>query len=239
MRKLTALLFLLTTYSYSQNYVNVPVENTYVPFGFDSNDYSEVVIHGWLPNDCYRFPTASYQINGSFIDINVGAYYFAPQGEACLMVIDPYTLTVKLGVLPSGHYQIRVNANTDFEHYSKINILESPNEHVDQHKYAKVEIIEPVIGQRAVLIKGYNPSPCFELKAINIIPNGVDTYSILPIMRLNLHGGDYCPAKMQKFEYYVEIPTEIQRDNVLLHVRSMGGRSQNFIYNAELSWQYP
>ena len=80
---------------------------------------------------------------------------------------------------------------------------------------------------RIVELKGYNPSDCFQFDRVELVSNKEDVYSVLPIMK---KVSDFCPMKMVPFSYEVEIPDDLPRKNILLHVRSMDGRSVNHLF---------
>ena len=56
--------------------VQVPIEDVYAPAGFDSNDSSEIIITGFLPNLCHKAPKTEVVINGNNIDIKVTALHY-------------------------------------------------------------------------------------------------------------------------------------------------------------------
>ena len=41
---------------------------------------------------------------------------------------------------------------------------------------------------------------------------------------------EFCPMKMVPFEYEVEVPNNLEKEKILLHVRVMDGRSVNSLY---------
>jgi hypothetical protein len=240
MRVLFALAFSFSVFA--QNYVAAPVENIYIPMGFDANDQVEIIVHGWLPSTCYHSPQYSVKKIAATrpgdkpkIDIKVGAIYQRPSSGFCLQMIDPYTIKVELRQLKAGNYDIRVNGKTRYEKRSSLYIdSTSEDAPLDEYHYARVEFIEPVIGHRAVLLKGYNPSECMVLDRIDYKYNNKDTIAIMPIMK---QVREFCPMKMTKFEYLFEIPSEIDAKRFLIHVRAKSGRSVNMIYSNALSTQ--
>jgi len=207
---------------------DVPVDNLFVPNGFDSNDNSEVIISGYLPNLCYKSPSTKMAIKGNEVKISVKALYSAPANFMCGEMIVPFIQKVSLGLLEKGLYKITVNQNGPGATQEKLKVSESSSDAMDDHLYASVDYVEKMgMGARTVTLKGYNPSDCLELEKIEYIHNGKDTYSILPIMRKIR---DFCPMKNVPFAYEFEVPTELKANKVLLHVRSMDGRSVNTIF---------
>lgn len=205
--------------------VNVPVDQLFIPQGFDSNDNVEVVVSGHLPNLCYKSPYIRIvSKNDKEIVLKVEATYQAPADQSCAEMIVPFLETFSLGILDSGNYKVKVNALADAGQNANLKIAEATSNAVDQFIYAQVDYIEKSSSSRTVILAGYNPSECLELEKIVVEHNGKDTFSILPIMRQT---SDFCPMKMVPFKYEVEVPKVLAADIVLLHVRSLEGKSVN------------
>lgn len=209
--------------------VQVPVEDIYSPVGFDTNDTSEVVITGWLPNLCHKNPMTKTTINGKNIDIKVTALHYHVSNPFCPEMIVPFTETVKLGLLDKGQYKITVNGKSVFEKKSSIKINEARSSAVDNHIYANVDYVDTQIDETkdVVALKGYNPSDCLVLDEVKFVSNKNNAYSVLPVMK---QLRDFCPMKMVPFSYEVEVPKTLNKQKVLLHVRVMDGKSVNTIY---------
>lgn len=208
---------------------DVPVDHVFTPAGFDSNDNAEVVVTGFLPNLCYKAPKSVVSVNDGKISVSVKAIKKVVPMGFCANVIVPYVEYINIGVLDKGKYQIAVNEKSNWEKKSSISIAEASSNSIDDAVYASVdEISFGDEGSRKVLLKGYNPSDCFELKEIVIMDNGVDTYSVLPKMK---QVRAFCPKKMIPFSYEFEVPEKLEADKVLLHVRVMDGRSVNAFFN--------
>jgi hypothetical protein len=205
----------------------VPVDHIYVPTGFDSNDSSEVIVTGFLPNMCHKSPSHKVEINGDKINIKVTSLYYHESNPFCPEVIVPFTESVTLGVMDKGNYQITVNGKSPWTKKAKIMINESTSNSVDEHQYAYVEYVEKEEASRVVTLKGYNPSDCFVLDKVDFISNKKDTFSVLPKLK---QIREFCPMKMVPFEYEVTVPTGLSAEKVLLHVRTMDGTSVNRIF---------
>lgn len=209
----------------------VPVDHVYSPIGFDSNDSTEVVVEGFLPNLCHKSPKTKVEINGDTINIKLTSLYYDSTTYFCPEMIVPFTETVSLGLLDKGNYKIVVNGKTPYEATSKLKIAEATSDAIDEFTYAYVDYVEKAApASKTVKLKGYNPSDCFALEKIDYVSNGEDTYSILPKMK---QIRDFCPMKMMPFEYEFKVPNELQRSKVLLHVRTMYGKSVNTVFANE------
>jgi len=206
----------------------IPVDHVFSPKGFDSNDTTEVIVSGFLPNLCHKVPESKVQVTGNKINITLTALKYEIDNPFCPEVIVPFFEVVKVGLLDKGKYEVLVNGSTMYERKSDITINEASSDAVDEYIYANVDYIEKTEGSRVVSLKGYNPSDCFELDGVKVVSNGADAYSILPKMK---QVSDFCPMKMVPFNYKVTVPTDLKADKVLLHVRSMDGKSVNSIFS--------
>jgi hypothetical protein len=207
----------------------VPVDHIYTPSGFDSNDNTEVVVTGYLPNLCYKAPNSVISVKDGKISVSVKAMRRDNGLAFCTLIRLPFTESVNIGVLDKGQYQIAVNEKTNWEQQSKIAVTEAVSNSVDEVVYANVDKVERLSDDsRTVVLTGYNPSDCFELKEIVVKDNGSDTYSVLPKMK---KVRDFCPKKMIPFNYKFQVPETLAADKVLLHVRVMDGRSVNAFFN--------
>lgn len=204
----------------------VPVNHVFSPTGFDSNDSSEIVISGILPNLCYKSPSSAVTVNGKNIEVEVTSLYH-PE-VACPEMAVPFTETVHLGVMDKGNYKITVNKKSQFQIASSIKIAESTSNSVDDFNYAYVDYVEKELGSNIVKLKGFNPSDCFVLDKVDYVSNGSDTYSVLPKMK---QVSSFCPMKLVPFSYEFEVPKELNAPKVLLHVRTMNGNAVNSIFN--------
>lgn len=212
---------------------SVPVDHIYSPAGFDSNDNAEVVITGILPDLCYKAPKSTVSLKDGKINVAVKALRKNNGMAFCTLIRLPFTEVVNIGVLDKGKYSIAVNEKTASELSGKLSVSEARSNSIDDVIYANVEKVERLDNdKRTVLLKGYSPSDCFELKEIEVRDNGVDTYSVLPKLK---QVREFCPKKMIPFTYEFEVPERLNVEKVLLHVRVMDGRSVNtFFSNAPL-----
>lgn len=208
---------------------SIPVDHIYVPSGFDSNDNAEVIVTGILPDLCYKAPRSTLIIKDGKISVGIKALRKNNGLAFCTLIRLPYTISVNIGVLDKGKYNLAVNEKTNFELDGKLTIAEAQSNSVDDTIYANVEKVErPDNEKRTIQLKGYSPSDCFELKEIEVKDNGTDTYSILPKLK---QVREFCPKKMIPFTYEFELPERLKSDKVLLHVRVMDGRSVNAFFS--------
>jgi hypothetical protein len=232
MKALILLLALFSLVSYAGTPVKtlVPVDDVYSPIGFDSNDNSEVIVSGWLPNLCHKTPMTKSEIKDGKIHITVTALKYDNTNPFCPEMIVPFVKSVDVGILDKGIYEIVVNGKTPYQKNSKIKISESSSNALDDHIYANVHYVDKSHGTKVVSLKGYNPSDCLVLDEVKFVSNEVNTYSVLPIMK---KVRDFCPMKMTPFAYDVEVPKSLSVNKVLLHVRGMDGTSVNSLLHLE------
>ena len=225
------LLFSFNTIASTPTEVLTPINNIYTPKGFDSNDNAEVVLTGYLPNLCHKSPKTRVEIDGNTINVTVTSLKYTASNPYCNQVLVPFLKTLDLGILEKGKYEIVVNGESTHQHKRILSIAPHHAGSIDEYIYPAVEFIEKNHHNNTIRITGYNPSDCFVLDRIEVVDNSVDTYSVLPVLkRVN----DFCPLKMTPFSYEMEVPTEIDRSLVLLHIRSMNGNSINTLFDYTL-----
>lgn len=204
-----------------------PVDHVYSPKGFDTNDDTQVIVSGYLPNLCYKAPQAEVSLVGKTIAVTVKAL-LNEDVELCAQMVVPFLLPVSVGVLDKGTYRVVVNGGSRFERTSSIQVVESASSAVDNFVYANLDYVEKAPGSRRVLLKGYNPSDCFVFDRIELISNERDTFSILPIMK---QVRESCPMKMVPLTIPADIPASLDPEQILLHVRVMNGKSVNALFD--------
>ena len=201
----------------------IDIENVYIPKGFDSNDNVEIVVEGQLPNLCHQVPKIKANISKNKIQLKLTSLFYGNRDYYCPPAIVPFLVTANLGVLKAGTYDVMAN-NEGGRLRKVLEVSVAPTTSIDDHIYANVDYLEKNMGENFITLKGYNVSDCFELDRINFGSNGTDTVSVLPIMK---QVNDFCPRKMTPFEYTVEVPRDVNEKKVLLHVRTMNGKSYN------------
>lgn len=207
--------------------VVIPVEKVFAPQGFDSNDQTEVVISGILPNLCHKSPITKVKIKGTTAYVTVKALKYDETNPFCPEVALPFLRSVNLGVLDKGLYKVVVNGGTPFEKKAEIGVAESSSDAVDDHIYANVGHVEQLGAGGEIEMKGFNPSECLQMDKVEFVDNGSDVYSVLPIMK---QVSTFCPMKMTPFTIKAKVPKKLRAKEVLLHVRAMEGKSVNALY---------
>ncbi len=200
-----------------------PVKHLYVPQGFDSNDAVEVVVTGHFPNPCFSRNTVMVDVVEDRIKVEVTALLSADK-KSCPDMAVPFKEVVSIGNLQGGDYQISVNDVLE----DKISIGEADSNAVDDHLYAAIDNLDS-LGGGNYMLQGWRYSPCIELDKIQVISNGKDTLSILPIMK---QVSNFCPMKMTPVSYPVKLDVSgLKSKEPLIYVRTMDGKSFNSILN--------
>ncbi len=127
-------------------------------------------------------------------------------------------------MLPAGNHPIAVNVKQPSEMRGtlKVEATHAPAPPSDAHVYANVTRVNYKNG--ALTLLGTNPTDCFESDRVELISNGVDTYSVLPILKQVKQD---CPRRDTPFAISATVPSELAMENLLLHVRIMNGKSFN------------
>lgn len=101
--------------------VVVPINEAFVPGGFDSQSDSFVVVSGIFPNGCYRWKNAEVKNVSEYVH-EVTSHALVNQGM-CLMVLVPFSKDVRLGRLQSGNHALRF-LNGDGTYMEKTLVIE-------------------------------------------------------------------------------------------------------------------
>jgi hypothetical protein len=213
---------------------DVLVEHVFIPKGMDTNDLSAVVVFGWLPSPCYQ----SLQGKTNFIGktIQVSAQAFKAPDRICIPMAVPYLSTTTLGILERGEFLVQFQNQRNAFVDAGILSIETPKaDTIDNFIYAHVERVEANEDASKITLSGRNPSDCFELDHVENIFNGSDAYAVLPIMKQVKAD---CPVKMVPFRYEIDISQQKKGKRVLWHVRSLGGKAINVVWDAQYGFLY-
>lgn len=207
----------------------VIVNDSYTPVGFDSNDNVEVTISGVLPNACHDDPIIDVTTDESNkeIVINAMALHYMPGNTLCPERAVPFVRTIELGVLQAGNYQVMINPDSDEQLFDDLRITMATTPNPDEYRYADVDQVITHPRSDKIVLKGTMESECFGIEKVRILDDGEDTYSIQPI---TVQKQELCPLKIMPFSYDVKIPDDLDKEKVLLHVRSRGQESFNVIF---------
>ncbi len=210
----------------------IPVQKVYTPEGFNSNENSQIVVTGTLPNLCHKSPLVKKQITDKEIKIELTSLSYDVTNTYCPEAILPFEKTIDLGELEEGNYNVVINEGTQVQQEEKL-IVESAdpvngNENLIYANITDIQISED--DPTAIRLKAYNPSTCFEIDEIKINSDQNGTYTVSPILKQR---DEFCAYKMVPFDIDIKLPIQEGDENILLHVKTMDGDSINRIINPQ------
>lgn len=233
MRKTVSLIALLTLSAIAQaansRIVTAPVDQLFIPSGFDNNDNIEVVVTGKFPNPCFIKNQVEVNVKGSKVLVKVTALQREVGIPAsCPPIPVPFKEEITIGNLQGGKYQVIVNPGTEYALKEKLEVKVSTSGSVDDHYYAIVDHIDlgftGGLGGSAILVAS-SPSSCLVFDRLEYLSNGKDTISVLPILKKI---SNRCIERNERFEVDLNYDlASFKSQKVLLFVRSMEGKAVN------------
>ncbi len=217
--------FLLATAAFSlTETVTIRPTQVHVPMGFDSNDNAEIIVTGLMRDTCHRRPTGKVHVNDREITVDMKADKVSGRGVYCIKAMVPYMVSVPLGQLDEGRYNVLVETTETVKSHS-LQIGSPSSASIDNFTYANVTSITKNVESGSITLIGEHPSNCMEIERVEVIANETkDTMSVLPIVTKT---GDECNLVMTPFS--VEVPLEPSTTNsVVFHVRKLDGTAINF-----------
>ena len=179
-------------------------------------------LRGILPNLCYGSPSAQVEVVDNQINVKVQADYSSNHGDFCPEVIVPFEEKIEVGMLDRGEYDILVNQKSRWNMEDKIRVQASQGNALEEDRAHVNHMIQSDDNPNVIYLSGFRPSDCFEIDEIEYVDNGKNSYSLIPRM-VQVRG--FCPMKMVPFNAEWEIPNDLNADKVLIHVKSLGGKS--------------
>lgn len=223
---------LASAFSFSYNNqpeeVLAPIDNIYVPHGYDDNDNIEVVVKGTIANSCYKVGQAFVikDIKSRTITIGVKAYFYS--GAMCTPIITNYTRTVNLGLLESNVYDIKALNNPAVVKPLSVAVATSASS--DDYMYAPVNYADIDIqttGEKLLTLEGIFPRTfvgCVILDKVLSYLNPQDVVVVLPIIQIV--DDKRCDNHSLRFKHTMLLD-ETFETNGLIHVRTLDGQSYN------------
>lgn len=215
------LLFCIT--GFSGNTSTLSFNHVYAPNGFDSNDNLEIFVEAVPPTLCSKILPAMISVEEGTIHIGLSYEELRPN---CSGPAIPVLETIKLPELTAGAYNIIVN-NDVSKATNLVVAPHKPQSAIDDHIYPMVYDIEKFSADNSILLKAYNPSDCYQFEGYEVMSNGKDSFSVLPKLQ---QVRDLCPMKLTEFEVEIKLPETLSRKKVLLHIRSIHGKSFNRLF---------
>lgn len=210
--------------------VPAPVEQVFVPVGFDSNDDAEVVVHGHFPSSCYKLGPIKSDVDFASrrIVVRVSAWFY--RDGICHAMRVPYVASVKLGPLLDGDYTVRVSGVEAVS--ATLPVTPATSSNPDDFIYAPVETVELTAddaGRPAVRLAGTAPvmdDGCLLLTETKIARTDT-VFVVLPIARIERDLSLCATVPSRRFSAVVTLPEDSGAGDFLLHVRVLAGQSIN------------
>lgn len=211
------------TFADAQDVVIAP-SDIHIPQGFDSNDKNvAILLTGVLPNSCIQQPTGHAKVIGQKITVDIEAKEFSDL--VCIQMLVPYLVTVPLGQLKPGSYNVVVNEGKDSEKDGVLLVDKPSSQNIDNFTYANVTTVEKVPGRAAIRLNGVHPNSCMNIDRVEVVANDSgNTYAVLPIVKQDQPD---CDRVIKPFVYDLAVPVTMPNEVVVFHVRTFNGNAIN------------
>lgn len=197
----------------------------YLPDGFDTNDFVQVVGEGVFRNSCYR--PAAVQVDVDHVGKKIMLRPYAYQYDGfCLQVLVPYDQTLDVGFLKRGTYQVVQKAMGAETVLGDVKVRMATNALPDDYLYAPISqaYFENRPGKGAtVKLAGAFTNSCMKLADVRV---SVQPKVLVLQPVSDLDDRDDCVEGSFPFEREVRIGN-LKEGRYLLHVRSLNGKAVN------------
>lgn len=199
---------------------------SYIPRGFDSNDFVQFVAEGFFRDTCSRWAWTDVKVDHQAKIVYVTPMEYRYQGP-CLELIVPHNEVINVGILKVGNYKV---VQADGSRLGDIIVQESRVNTPDDYLYAPVSQAYAYAknGRLSVTISGAYTNECYRLGQIASVvePNVI----VIQPMTERLYPFVPCRNGRFTFEKSVEVKG-VKPGRYLLHVRSLDGKSINTIFD--------
>ena len=148
-------------------------------------------------------------------------------------MIVPWTTTVSVGVLKSGHYKVQVQKSLRAtKGFGSFPVAVSTSKSIDDHFYAyvtNVMVRENANREASVTISGSYSMDCIYLKDVMVVKHKADVINVLPIV--DTHKDKACAHLFVPVPFHktIHLKKALTEKATLFHVRSMNGQSLNYV----------
>lgn len=221
--------------------VELSLEKVFVPeSGFDDNDRVEVVVHGTLPNGCYKLSNSSVKRSEGGSDLTVEQYALKSEDGVCAseatlppsMAFEvPFTKVIELGQLKAGSYRIHYGSIRNGIQVRNMNVAHAPAPTPDTLPYAAVTtlVVSDIFAAGAevkVTLTGLLNSTCTELAKNVLVQKGKDVIVLLPTLKVN--ESVECKPAQVPFAKVIDLG-RLAKGQYLIYARSMDGSSLSHV----------
>jgi len=211
---------------------NPPIKEVYVPYGFDDNDLTQVIVEVEFRDTCEEIGRAAiipHDQEPNVLMVYVEAH---KRDGFCLQILNRQIKVVDVGILPEGNYKIR-SYNELSREFSDLRVRRAKSSRIDDSTYAPVDSMiiqnDPLGLRRMITLSGTFTNTCLNFESITIAKTRKNLIEVLPVVRID--EGD-CKEKDTPFLVHQAIPDfegerEIKTGRYLFHIRTMNGGSFN------------
>ena len=199
----------------------------FAPTGFDSNDNAQIVLFGVFNDVCHKLAPVDFTIDQTKQKIYVNLQAYTTKICAEIWVDLPYSVTLNLGALQKGKYQIYLkDASGKYNLSNSLPIAEARlNGSTDDHTYAQIDDIQVLKTSdpttKQLILNGTVNNTCLALDEVQVNFTVGNIYDVLPI--LTRITGE-CTAASIPFQKTI-ILNQVPASPTLVNIRSMGGQS--------------
>lgn len=206
--------------------VDVAIAKAYIPKGFDTNDRTQIMIEGALPNSCYRLGATEVHRDEAKSRIFIVQHAYLYKDTKCLMVLIPFNKTVDIGILSHGTFLIIDGHSAEF--LGNLSIAPSLTAGPDDYLYAIVDDVRlgGIDSVPSLTVRGTLPK-CWQIEETRLIVESDDVITILPIASRN----NECTKTTIPFVSSVKIPSDLKKGRYMVQVRSLNGLSVNKLFD--------
>jgi len=212
--------------------IPLPVDRTFIPRGYDTNDGVQLVVEGSFKNLCYQLGATRSGVDKTNHTIYVKLMADEFSGN-CPDSPSRFHHVFYLGRLPEAGNYIILDLSTQ-QKIGKINVTQAPEEGPGTDDTIYAPLLDAVLlkqkGKDVLFVRGVFSSSCQSLGEVTFKVNG-DVVIALP--SVDFQRTPDCKLGEFAFEKTVPVDTELPKgDSYLLHVRTMAGQSINKMMHA-------
>ncbi len=222
--------------------VDLAYSTVFIPeYGFDDNDNVQAVVEGFLPNSCYTLAQTDTLISEEAKTVKIKQSAIRSVAGICeneamlppdLAAQRYFWKVIDLGMLNEGQHQLLYKGASGTESKS-FGIELAPSNQIDNMSYVQATNVfagKNIPASQEYVefrITGQLTSSCAELSDDYQVEKVNDVYVV---MLHTFRSEEYCMPASRSFYRLIRVKTP-EAGRYLLHVRSIGGESQNSIFD--------
>lgn len=204
-----------------------PIQRSFIPNGYDSNDSVQIVVEGEFDNLCYQLGRADSMVDKEkrIVEVKLTAYQYS---GTCPRTPARFHHVLHLGRMPlEGKYLIVDMTTKKTIGKLQIDHAEELTPGTDDALYAP--LLDAVLlkreGKNVLLLRGVFATSCMSLGEVKV---KIDKDVVLVLPQMEFQRTPDCKLGEYPFEKVIPIDQELPTEaSYLLHARSMAGQSIN------------